>query len=247
MKTNDCDLCRKDVLSLLSHELRNPLAALGNSLYVLKWSQPGGAKAERAITTMERQIGKLSTLISALTDAARINQGKVELRRAIVDLRDVVRASARDSDGMFAEHKLLLDLEVPEDPVLVWADAGRLEDALDNLLDNAARFTPPGGTVTVSVERDTTAPLARVRVRDSGIGLDGDLRARLFQPFSQGDTSLARTRGGLGLGLMLVKGLVELHGGSVQAESQGPGAGSVFTIELPASTKLPPNALRAAE
>ncbi len=233
MKVDDCDLCRTGVLSLLSHELRNPLAALGNSLYVLKWSQPGGDKAQRAITTMERQIGKLSALISELTDAARINQGKVELRREPVDVCQVIREAVKDDEGPFADGDIHVELHLGDEPLLIYADQARLAQAFRKLLDNAVRFTPPGGWVTVTGERNPVSHRACIRVEDSGIGFDRDLLAHLFEPFSQGDTSLARTRGGLGLGLVLVKGLVELHGGSVRADSAGPGRGSVFTVELP--------------
>lgn len=233
MKTDDCELCRKDLLSVLSHELRNPLAALANSLYVLKWSQPGGAKALRAINTMERQIGRLSALISNLSDAARINQGKVELRREVVDLTEVVRHSARAGEELFAERELELRLDLPEDQVFVWADPARLEEVFGNLLDNAARFTPSGGEVLLTLLANRQAGRAYVRVQDSGVGLDGRVRGRLFEPFAQADTSTSRSRGGLGLGLTLVKGLVELHGGAVRADSDGPGRGSVFTVELP--------------
>jgi signal transduction histidine kinase len=237
MKVDDCDLCRTGVLSLLSHELRNPLAALGNSLYVLKWSEPGGSKAQQAITTMERQIGRLSALVSDLTDAARINQGKVELRREPVDLCQVVRDSAKEDEGLFADGEIHVELRLGDEPLLICADQARLEQAFRKLLDNAARFTPPGGSVTVTAKRDPVTHRACIRVEDSGIGFDRSLLSHLFEPFSQGDTSLARTRGGLGLGLVLVKGLVELHGGSVRADSAGPGRGSTFTVEFPL---LPP-------
>jgi signal transduction histidine kinase len=209
MKADECDLCRNGVLALLSHELRNPLAAIGNSLYVLKWSEPGGAKAQRAITTMERQIGKLSALVSDLTDAARINQGKVELRRVPIEVRELVRASTTARTPLFAERRITVDVRIADEPILIWADRTRME------------------------ERDMATHRARIHVQDSGIGLAESMRGRLFEPFAQGDRSLARTGGGLGLGLVVVKGLVELHGGEVRAQSDGPGRGSRFTIELP--------------
>jgi signal transduction histidine kinase len=233
MKADECDLCRTSVLSLLSHELRNPLAAIGNSLYVLKWAEPGGAKAQRAITTMERQIGRLSELVSDLTDAARINQGKVELRRAPIDVCELVRDSAKARTAQFADREISIDVRVADEPILIWADRARMEEAIGKLLDNAARFTEPGGNVAVWAERDPATHRARIHVQDSGIGFADSLRGRLFEPFTQGDRSLARSAGGLGLGLVVVKGLVELHGGEVRAQSEGPGRGSLFTIELP--------------
>lgn len=233
MKMDGCEDCRRSILAVLAHELRNPLAALGNSLYVLKCSQPGSEKAERAISLLERQIGQLSMLITSLSNAERINQGKVELRRTVFDLRQALRTAALDHDEVFIGHDLELHLSVPDGPVFVSADPLRLDEILRNLLDNAIRFTPPGGRVSLLAERDADAGRARIRVQDTGIGLDATIRRRLFEPFSQADTSLAHSRGGLGLGLALVKGLVELHGGSVTGESDGPGLGSVFTVELP--------------
>ncbi len=233
MKGNECEACRRGILAVLAHELRNPLAAVGNSLYVLKWSQPGGEKAERAMKVMERQIGRLSVLITSLTDAARINQGRVELRRILVDLADAVRVAAQEREEVFIGHEIQLLLRLPDQPVVVSADPLRLDEVVGNLLDNAVRFTPPGGRVTLGLERDEESGCARLRVEDTGAGLDASMREHLFEPFTQADTSLSRSHGGLGLGLALVKGLVELHGGSVKGESKGPGQGSVFTVELP--------------
>jgi signal transduction histidine kinase len=231
--TDACHLCRRGMLSVLAHELRNPLSALGNSLYVLKWSQPGDPKAQRAMTVIERQIGHLSKLITSLTDAARINQGMVELRRIVLDLCATLRSCASQHEEHFSRHDIKLDLRVPDQPIFVSADPLRLDEILAKLLDNATRFTPAGGRVSLGVEADQGSRLARIRVQDSGAGLDEPTRARLFEPFTQADTSLARSHGGLGLGLAVVKGLVELHGGSVRGESDGPGMGSVFTVELP--------------
>jgi signal transduction histidine kinase len=237
VKGNDCEGCRRGIVDVLSHELRNPLAALRNSLYVLTSSQPGSAKAQRAMAVMERQIGRVSLLITSLTDVARINQGKIELRRALVDLCEALRHAAEDCEHLFASREVRLCVELPNQPVWVWADAVRLEQIVGNLLDNAARFTPAGGRVTLAAECDGTARCARIRVRDSGVGLDAALRENLFEPFVQADTSLARSHGGLGLGLVVVKGLTELHSGRVWAESAGLGLGSLFTVELPLASE----------
>jgi signal transduction histidine kinase len=237
MTSDDCERCRRGIVAVLAHELRNPLAALGNSLYVLKWSPPGGDKAQRAMRVIERQIGRLSVLITSLTDAAHIDQGRVELRRIVLDVGDTVRGAAQDREELFARHGLRLVLRVPDRPVPVLADPIRLEEVVGNLLDNAVRFTPAGGRVWLELEHDDRARRARIRVRDTGVGLDATMRRHLFEPFTQADTSLARTGGGLGLGLSLVKGLVELHGGSVTGDSEGLGRGSVFTVELPLASQ----------
>ena len=148
-----------------------------------------------------------------------------------------MRDAARDREALFAGHDVQLLLRVPDRPVFVSADPPRLDEIVGNLLDNALRFTPPGGKVSLVLEHDDGARRARIRVQDTGVGLDATLRRHLFAPFTQADRSLARTHGGLGLGLSLVKGLVELHGGSVTGDSEGPGRGSVFTMELPLASQ----------
>jgi signal transduction histidine kinase len=228
-----CELCRHGALAALSHELRNPLAAMSNSLYVLQRSQPGQAQAERAISVIDRQIRHLVALLDGLTDAARLELGNVELRLARVDLGTVLRTTIASHAGLFDSSEVQITARIPERPVVLSADPTRIEQIVGHLLRNAARFTPPGGWVRLSLEADDSAQAAHIRVQDSGAGFDRVLRDRMFQPFVQADTSLARTRGGLGLGLAVVKGLVELHGGSVRAESDGPGRGSTFVVDLP--------------
>ena len=228
-----CELCRHGALAALSHELRNPLAAMSNSLYVLQRSQPGEAQAERAISVMERQIRHLVALLDSLTDTARLEQGNVELRLARIDLGTVLRTAITSHEGLFDNSEVQITAQIPAKPLMLSADPTRVEQIVGHLLRNAARFTPPGGWVRLSLEADDSAQVAHVRVQDSGAGFDGLLRDRLFHPFVQADTSLARTRSGLGLGLAVVKGLVELHGGSVRAESEGPGKGSTFVVDLP--------------
>jgi two-component system CheB/CheR fusion protein len=239
MSASDCELCRRGILAVVAHELRTPLAALSNSLYVLKRSEPRSDKAQRAAAVMERQVARLSTLITSLTDAARLDHGKLELRRTTLDLCQALRSAARDHEDLFIGHDIELRLRIPEQPIFVSADLVRLDEILRNLLDNAVRFTPRGGRVLLALECDDGAGRARIRVQDTGVGLDSAMRQQLFQPFRQADTSHARRQGGLGLGLALVKGLVELHGGAVTGESDGPGLGSVFTVELPLSGPPP--------
>jgi signal transduction histidine kinase len=233
MTKASCDLCRHGALAALSHEFRNPLAAMSNSLYVLRRSQRGEAQAEQAISLMDRQIRHLVALLDSLTEAARLEQGHVELRLARIDLGTVLRAAIASHQRLFDTSEIKITAQISTEPFVLSADPTRIEQIVGHLLRNAARFTPPGGWVRLSLEADESSQAAHIRVQDSGAGFDSLLRDRLFQPFVQADTSLARTRGGLGLGLVIVKGLVELHGGSVRAESEGPGKGATFVVDLP--------------
>jgi len=228
-----CELCRHGLLAALSHELRNPLAAMSNSLFMLQRCQPGDARAVRALAVMDRQVRQLAALIDGLGDAARLDLGKVKLYRSMIDLCELLRNAGADHEALFMGRDIQIRVQLPSETACVLADPTRLAQVLGNLLHNAARFTPPGGHVVLALECDAAARFARIRVQDSGVGIEPHLRSRLFEPFAQADTSLARSRGGLGIGLALVKGLVELHGGWVQAESDGPGRGSTFIVNLP--------------
>jgi two-component system CheB/CheR fusion protein len=232
--TMDMGNRRKDeILATLSHELRNPLASLRSSLYVLQRAEPGSGQARRMMAIMDRQVDQLTSLTNDLLEAARIGHDKIALRRATIDLCALVRTSVEDNLALFAGNSLHLVVKVPDEPLLVSADSVRLAQSLGNLLHNAAKFTPAGGQVALIVESGSGADSARISVCDTGAGIEPDLLPHIFEPFVQGDGSLAHTQGGLGLGLAVVKGLVELHGGSVRAASDGPNLGATFTIELP--------------
>jgi signal transduction histidine kinase len=232
-RQRDCAFCRHGFLAILSHEFRNPLAALSNSLYVLKNSRPGEPRADRAMAVIDRQIHRLASLVDSLGQAATIGRGRIELHRVRTDLCEFLRNTLVDHEALFSERGVELEGALPKDPVYVSADPIRLAQIMGNLLQNAAQFTPRGGKVVLTLKEDTTVDAARIQVRDSGIGLEPGIRERLFLPFSQADNSLARTIGGLGLGLALAKGLVDLHGGSIRAESAGLGLGTTFTVDLP--------------
>lgn len=232
-RQKDCAFCRHGFLAILSHELRNPLAALSNSLYVLKNSQPGEPRAGRAMAVIERQIHRLASLVDSLGQAATIGRGRIELNRARTDLCEFLRNTLADHEGLFSGRGVELLGEIPNGPIFVMADPIRLAQIVGNLLQNAAQFTPRGGNVVLTLEEEGSARVARIQVRDSGIGLEPGIHERLFLPFSQADNSLARTTGGLGLGLALAKGLVDLHGGSIRADSAGMGLGTTFTVDLP--------------
>ncbi|MGC4115973.1 MAG: ATP-binding protein [Myxococcales bacterium] len=225
---------RKDhFLAVLSHELRNPLTPVKNGLYVLAHAPPGSDQARRAQLLIGRQVDQLTHLVDELLDVTRINRGKVQLQRSLLELTLLVRQTVEDHHSLFDASGLKLSLSAPARPVVVDADPHRVAQIVGNLLLNAAKFTPRGGRVAVEVAADEPLGRCEVRIRDSGVGLEPAMLDRLFEPFIQADASLDRSKGGLGLGLALVKGLVELHGGTVAARSAGLGQGAEFTVRLP--------------
>jgi two-component system CheB/CheR fusion protein len=223
---------RKDeFLAALSHELRNPLAPIRNALSILQRLPPGSEKAPSALAIADRQVAHLTRVVDDLLDVTRIARGKVLLRREVLDLVALVRSAVEDHRGGFEARGVHLGCHSSVSALWVEADASRLAQVSGNLLGNALKFTNPGDAVEVSLGVDDDA--AVLRVRDSGVGMEPELVARLFEPFSQGAQTLDRSRGGLGLGLAMVKGLVELHGGTVDGASAGPGRGAEFTVRLP--------------
>jgi signal transduction histidine kinase len=224
---------KDDFLGMLSHELRNPLAPIRNSVYLLDRVDPGSEEARRAREVLQRQVGHLARLVDDLLDATRMERGKFEIQRVDLDLAELVRRTVEDHRGLFLKRGIALEVATAE-PVHVAGDVVRIAQVIGNLLHNAAKFTDDGGRVTVSLSRIEN--VAEVRVRDTGVGMEAELVQHVFEPLTQGRQSLDRTAGGLGLGLALVKGVVEMHGGTVQARSAGPGKGSEFVIRLPASS-----------
>ena len=233
----DADRRKSEFIGVLSHELRNPLAPIRNSLAILDRVAPESADALKAREVIHRQTQHLTRLVDDLLDVNRISSGKIELRRAHTDLRDVARRACDDHRSLFEERDVDLRFEEPAGPVWIDADPTRIAQVVGNLLQNASKFSDPGGRTTVTVHK--AASQAEVRVRDTGIGIDPAQIERMFQPFAQAEKTLARTRGGLGLGLALVKGLVELHGGSVAGRSEGPGRGAEFAVHLPLAPDPP--------
>lgn len=223
------DQRKNEFLGVLSHELRNPLTPILNSLYILRRATPGGEQACRAQAIIERQVNHLLRLVDDLLDLTRINQGKIRLQRTRLNLVDIVRQTMEDYHTLLDSQEVAVEL--PEEAVWIEGDPTRLAQIVGNLLSNAAKFTPRGRKISVSLTRSQER--ATVEVADTGLGVDPDMLPRLFEPFAQAERSLARTRGGLGLGLALVKGLVEQHGGGVKAYSEGPGKGARFTIQFP--------------
>jgi signal transduction histidine kinase/ActR/RegA family two-component response regulator len=223
---------RDQFLAMLGHELRNPLTAILFATQVLDASRPKLGTLGHQVDVVERQATRLSRLVDDLLDVSRVTTGKIHLRKQPVDLADVLRRSA---DGLLAgaqEVGVALSVEA-DTPLWVDADAVRLEQVFTNLLANGIKFTPAGGTVEAILGR--LGPHALVTVRDSGVGIPADGLRRIFDLFAQLETTMDRSRGGLGIGLTLAKSLVELHGGSIQAASDGPGKGSRFLVTLPLS------------
>jgi two-component system CheB/CheR fusion protein len=229
----EADRRKNEFLATLSHELRNPLAPICNSLYILDRAPPGGEQARWARAIIGRQVDHLTHLINDLLDVTRITRGKVRLQRERLDLNEIVRRVVEDHQGEFVEGGIELQVATTPDQVWVNGDRIRLAQVIGNLLQNAAKFTPRGGRTAVSVGVDAARVAAIVRVQDTGCGISPEMLPRLFEPFSQADGTLDRSKGGLGLGLAVVKGLVEMHGGSVRAGSEGVGQGAAFTVTLP--------------
>jgi PAS domain S-box-containing protein len=227
----DANRQKTEFLAVLSHELRNPLAPIRNSTYLLEHAAAGSAEARRAREVIRRQTEHLTRLVDDLLDITRISRGKVELQRRRVDLRDVVRKSMDDARSLFERAGVELRLEHAVGPVWIDADPTRIAQVIGNILHNAQKFTPSGGIVTVRLAVGDGR--VRLQVRDTGIGMEPGREEAMFEPFAQGAQGIARTRGGLGLGLALVRSLVELHGGAASARSEGSGHGTELTIVLP--------------
>ncbi len=229
----EADRSKNQFLAMLSHELRNPLAPIRNSLFVLERAAPGDEQAQRSQAVIARQVAHLTRLVDDLLDVTRVARGKVQLQREVLDFSDVVRRTVEDHRTSFASNRLDLELSIPDEPVFVNADRTRVTQVIGNLLSNAVKFTPSGGRVTVIVEASALDGEAIARVRDTGPGIAQEMLSRVFEPFVQVDATLDRTKGGLGLGLALTKGLVEMHGGTASIESEGLGKGTELTVRFP--------------
>jgi PAS domain S-box-containing protein len=234
---------RKDeFLATLAHELRNPLAPIRTGLQVMRLAGADAGAIERARSMMGRQLEHLVRLIDDLMDVSRISRGKIELRRALVPLAEAVGTAVEASRPLIDDMGHELTVTVPGHPVVIDADPTRLAQVFANLLNNAAKYSERGGHIWLTAERQGSDVV--VSVRDTGIGIAADKLAGIFDLFSQVDRSLERARGGLGIGLHLVKRLVELHGGGIEARSGGPGRGSEFVVRLPVvvEASVPPPA-----
>jgi signal transduction histidine kinase/ActR/RegA family two-component response regulator len=224
---------KEHFLAILGHELRNPLSAIAGANQVISVIGSQDAELTQMHQIIERQTAYMSRMINDILEVSRISRGRIQIRPVRLDLVELVRNTIEDLRPTLAEGNLAVHEVLPEDPVQVEADPTRLTQVLANLVQNAAKFTDPGGTVTVTVGIDPRQRSANMTVQDTGVGMTSETLRHVFEPFSQVESSVERSRGGLGLGLMLVKGLVDLHGGDVQASSAGLGRGAEFTVRLP--------------
>jgi two-component system CheB/CheR fusion protein len=225
-------VARKDeFIALLAHELRNPLAPLRNGLRLMRIAANDAAICADARAMMERQLGHMVRLVDDLLDASRMSRRKRDLRRAVVSLADVIDTAVETSKPLIDAAAHWLTVSLPNESVFVDADLTRLAQVFGNLLINSAKYTPRGGNIWL--EATLSGKDVVVAVRDSGAGISAEAMPRIFEMFSQVDRNLARGSGGLGIGLALVKGLVEMHGGTVNVASAGEGRGSTFTVKLP--------------
>jgi signal transduction histidine kinase len=230
----ESDRRKDEFLGMLAHELRNPLGPIRNSVHLLQIIKPSDPRHKQLKDIIDRQVTHMTRLIDDLLDSTRLSRGQILLRREQCDLTQIVRQTVEDYRTAFDASGLKVELSVPKQSVWVDGDPTRLVQSIGNLLHNSHKFTDPGGSIKVMLTFNKDTRLATVVIQDTGVGIDQGTLPHIFEIFRQGNQGLDRYRGGLGLGLSLVKGLIELHKGSVSAESAGPGKGAAFTIELPA-------------
>ena len=225
------DQRKNEFLATLAHELRNPLSAMRNGLQLLRLAGDDPAMRLQARSILNRQVEQMVRLVDDLLDASRINSNRVELRKEWVELATVIKSAVETSRPSIEGARHVLTVSLPTQPVLLDADPLRLAQALSNLLNNSAKYTEAGGSISLTAEQE--GDHVTIRVRDTGIGISAENLPHLFKMFVQASGSVSRSQGGLGIGLSVVKGLVELHGGTVEALSDGPGRGAEFVVRLP--------------
>lgn len=229
---------RDEFLAMLGHELRNPLGAISAAVQVLNRVESPSAEAAEMREMIERQSAHLTRLVDDLLDVSRVHSGRITLQRESADLNEIARLCLHACEGVIAAQRHRVTFIPASDPVTVSADPVRIEQVINNLLTNAIKYTPAGGEIWLSVDLEPgggeAAGHAVVKVRDTGIGIAPDMLGQVFDMFTQGDRTLDRSQGGVGLGLTLVRRLVEMHGGTVAARSEGPSRGSTFEVRLPA-------------
>ncbi|MEW4570711.1 ATP-binding protein [Tautonia sp. JC769] len=231
---DEADRRKDEFLAMLAHELRNPLAPIRGAVGLLGMLDLDDPDLVEVRDVLDRQVRHMARLLDDLLDVSRITRGTIELRLRRVDLVEVARDAARMASTALEARRHAFRMDLPPGPVTVEADATRIEQVVSNLLSNAAKYTDPGGEVRLTLEHQP--PDAVIRVLDDGVGIDPAVLPRVFDLFAQADQSLDRTQGGLGIGLTIVRRLVELHGGMVEAHSDGPGRGTEIVVRLPAMT-----------
>jgi PAS domain S-box-containing protein len=235
----DANRKKDEFLAILAHELRNPLAPLRNGLDLLHAMGGDEATRERTLAMMGRQVSQMVRLIDDLLDVSRITSGRLELRKEWIDLTRVVETALETSRPLIEASDHRLTVELPPATVLVHADRTRLAQVIANLLTNAAKYTDPGGALRLGVTPQDGEVV--VTVQDSGVGIPKEMLGPVFEMFTQVNRALERSQGGLGIGLTLAKRLIEMHGGRIEAESEGEGMGSTFTLRLPAAPAVAPS------
>ncbi len=241
----EADRQKDEFLAMLGHELRNPLAGLAMAVAIIERPGVDEAKLRRMHAMCRRQLDTLTRLVDDLLDISRITRGRVELQREQLDLRAPLRSALESVESLFEESRHQLSVTLPDEPIPVVGDPVRLEQITSNLLTNAGKYTEPHGHITVTLQR--AADCAELRVTDNGIGIEPDMLDHIFSLFGQGDRGLDRAHGGLGIGLTVVKHLVEHHGGHIKASSRGRGSGAEFTVTLPlaAAVEAPSDEVRS--
>lgn len=232
----DADQRKDEFLATLAHELRNPLAPIRNSARLMRLSADVQVH-ERALAVIERQLDQLVHLVDDLLDVSRISRGKIELRRQLIDVAEVIRNAVDTSQPLIDDKGHALQIDLPEQPLMIEADMTRLTQVVSNLLNNAAKYTPPGGRITVSAR--LVDGMACLSVSDTGIGIPAGMLPHVFELFTQVDRTFDRSQGGLGIGLALVRQLIAMHGGSVESFSAGENQGTTIVARLPAAPGVP--------
>jgi PAS domain S-box-containing protein len=233
----EADRRKDEFLATLAHELRNPLAPIRNSLHILRLSSGNDATFERVCEMMERQVNHMVRLVDDLMEVSRITRGSIDLRKEPVELAAIIRNAVETSKPLIEAAKLQLAISLPPDSVVIDGDAVRLAQVVANLLNNAAKYTNEGGQIWLTGRSEIDE--AVISVRDNGIGIPAAMQLHVFDMFTQVDQERTRSQGGLGIGLTLVRSLVELHGGSVGVHSEGQGMGTEFTVRLPLAAPQP--------
>ena len=232
----EADRRKDEFLATLAHELRNPLAPIRNSVELLRVAGAEQPVIQNLADVMGRQVVHMVRLVDDLLEISRITRGTIELRRMPVQLAAVVASALETSRTMIDAARHRLEVKLPDEDVWLDVDHTRIAQVVSNLLNNAAKYTDPGGLIRLTAQR--TGDEAVIEVQDTGIGIPASLLPRVFDMFAQGETAAARSPGGLGIGLTLVRSVVEMHGGKVVAQSGGPGTGSLLTVRLPVMAKV---------
>jgi signal transduction histidine kinase/CheY-like chemotaxis protein len=225
------DRNKDQFLAVLAHELRNPLAPLSNSLEILERAVNDPDLRRESLATMRRQLGQLIRLVDDLLEVSRISQGKIQLRKCQIELAPAARQAWESALPLLERRGHVATILIADAPMYIVADAARIAQVISNLLNNAAKFTPPKGEIQLEVAPEGSQ--AVIRVRDTGVGIAPENLKYIFEPFAQVEAQLERNEAGLGIGLTLVRELIELHGGTIEAHSEGLGLGSEFVVRLP--------------